>query len=140
MFKNKSETIIFVQLSFETWVIFSLSQKDIFTQLQKFSFIDLLSITKFETEEIEEIASHLNQNVITLYKSSKLLIFEVECFSHIIFKSSFSIQIPSSETTIFLIHHSSISIIIFVAPASKEFSTNSFTTETGLSTTSHADI
>ncbi|MDR1988504.1 MAG: hypothetical protein LBQ24_07475 [Candidatus Peribacteria bacterium] len=101
---------------------------------------DFVSIFIFATEEIEEIASHLKPKVITLYKSSKLFIFEVECFSQIIFKSSFSIQKPLSETTIFFIHHSSISTIIFVAPASTEFSINSFTIETGLSTTSQAEI
>jgi hypothetical protein len=75
-----------------------------------------------------------------LYKSSRFFIFEVECFSQSKFKSCFSIQNPSSVMIIFLIHHSKISTFIFVAPASIEFSTNSFTTEIGLSTTSQAAI
>jgi hypothetical protein len=75
-----------------------------------------------------------------LYKSSRVFILEVECFSQSKFKSCFSIQNPLSLTIIFFIHHSKISIFIFVEAASIEFSINSFTTETGLSTTSQAAI
>ncbi|MDR1945507.1 MAG: hypothetical protein LBQ59_05720, partial [Candidatus Peribacteria bacterium] len=75
----------------------------------------------FETEEIDEIASHLNQKVRTLYKSSRFFIFDVECFSQSKFKSSFSIQNPLSVIIIFFIHHSKISTFILVDPASIEF-------------------
>jgi len=108
--------------------------------LQKVSFLFLLWISTFETDDIDAIASHLNQKVITLYKSSKFFILEVECFSHIIFKSCFSIHSQSSLITIWLIHQFSISTFIFFAFASIEFSTNSFITEAGLSTTSQAAI
>jgi hypothetical protein len=75
-----------------------------------------------------------------LYKSSKFFILEVECFSQSKFKSSFSIQNPLSLIIISFIHHSKISTFIFVEVASIEFSINSFTIETGLSTTSQAAI
>jgi hypothetical protein len=61
-------------------------------------------------------------------------------FSKIIFKSSYSIHSQSSLTIISSIHHCFNSTFIEDAPASIEFSTSSFTTETGLSTTSQAAI
>jgi hypothetical protein len=103
-------------------------------------FLNFVCISIFETEEIEAIASHLNQKVKTLYKSSRVFIFEVEYFSQINFKSSSSIPNQSSLIIIFFVHQSKISTFIFVALASIEFSTSSFTTEAGLSTTSQAAI
>jgi len=100
----------------------------------------LLWICIFVTEEIEAIASHLNQKVITLYKSSIFFIFEVECFSQIIYKSSFSIHSQSSLIIILVVHPFLISIFILFAFASIEFSSSSFIIETGLSITSHAAI
>jgi hypothetical protein len=64
----------------------------------------------------------------------------VEYFSAITFKSSFSIPVQSSVTIISSIQPFVISTFIFSAFASIEFSTNSFTTEKGLSTTSQAAI
>gem|GEM_PF-6421949 len=55
-------------------------------------------------------------------------------------KSSFIIPLQLSLTIILSIHQFSISIFILLAPESIEFSNNSFTTETGLSTTSQAEI
>jgi hypothetical protein len=75
-----------------------------------------------------------------LYKSDKDLIFEVVYFSRQISKSSLDIHTQSSDTIIDFFHHFNISIFIFLAQASIEFSTNSFTTEAGLSTTSQAEI
>jgi hypothetical protein len=100
----------------------------------------LVKICISETEEIEAIASHLNQKVKILYKSSIFFIFEVEYFSAIFSKSSFSIQVQLSVIIIFSIHQFIISIFMFVAFASIEFSINSFTTEKGFSTTSQAAI
>jgi hypothetical protein len=97
-------------------------------------------IVNFETDEIDASASPLNQKVITLYKSSKLLIFEVVYLSIEMNKSSFSIHSQSSKTSIYDFHQSFISIFIFLLQASIEFSTNSFTTDKGLSTTSQAAI
>jgi len=138
--KNKSSTIIFVQFSYAIFSISVLFKSRIFIVFQKFSITLLLIICIFDTDEIEAIASHLNQKVMTLYKSSKFLILDVECFSQIISKSSLSIQIQSSLIIIFFVHHSVISIFMFFAPASIEFSSISFMTETCFSTTSHLSI
>jgi len=100
----------------------------------------LLIISISETDEIEAIASHLKPKVITLYRSDKSFILLVEYFSTTKGKSSFSIPIQSSVITILSIHHPSISILTFSAPASIEFSSNSLITDTGLSTTSQAAI
>jgi hypothetical protein len=97
-------------------------------------------ILNFDTEEILERASHLKPKVIILYKSSSVLIFEVVYFSRTIFKSSLSIHSQLSVMIISSIHQLIISILIWLEPASIEFSTNSFTTESGLSTTSQAAI
>gem|GEM_PF-2121258 len=53
-------------------------------------------ILNLETDEIEAKASHLNQKVITLYRSSIFLIFEVVYLSIHISKSSFEIHSQSS--------------------------------------------
>jgi hypothetical protein len=97
-------------------------------------------ILNFDTDETDAKASHLNQNVIILCKSSRFFIFDVVCFSVRIFKSSFSIQLQLSLIIISLIPPNFISTFILVLRASILFSTSSFTTETGLSTTSHAEI
>jgi hypothetical protein len=97
-------------------------------------------IVVFETELIEERASHLKPKVIILYKSSIDFILEVVYFSNTIFKSSYSIHSQLSLTIISFIHPSFNSTFIEFAWASIEFSTSSFTTEIGLSTTSQAAI
>jgi spore maturation protein CgeB len=93
-----------------------------------------------ETEDIEDIASHLKPKVIILYKSSKPLILLVEYFSTTSSKSSLFIHSQLSLTKILSIHPFSISIVILELQASILFSINSFITETGLSTTSQAAI
>jgi hypothetical protein len=105
-----------------------------------FSLILFEIIFISDTDDIDAIASHLNQNVIILYKSFRFLIFDVEYFSITKGKSSLSIHSPLSDIIILLIHHSSISIFILSALASIEFSISSFITDTGLSTTSQAAI
>jgi hypothetical protein len=97
-------------------------------------------ILNFETDDIDAKASHLNQKVITLCKSSRFFIFEVVCFSVSIIKSSFSIPTQLSLIIISSIQPEVISTFILVLQASILFSTSSLTTETGLSTTSQADI
>jgi hypothetical protein len=97
-------------------------------------------ILNFETDDIEAKASHLNQKVITLCKSSRFFIFDVVCFSVSIIKSSFSIPFQLSLIIISSIQPIFISTFILVLFASILFSTSSLTTETGLSTTSQADI
>jgi len=92
------------------------------------------------TLDIEARASHLKPKVITLYKSSRFFIFEVVYFSITKPKSSFSIPSQLSVTIISSIPPFLISTFTLVAQASIEFSTNSFTTEKGLSTTSQAAI
>ncbi|MDP2396238.1 MAG: hypothetical protein Q8S84_08080 [bacterium] len=68
------------------------------------------------------------------------MIFDVEYFSITRGKSSLSIHSQLSVIIILSIHQFSISIFIYVAHASILFSTNSFTTDAGLSTTSQAAI
>jgi hypothetical protein len=97
-------------------------------------------IVVFETELIEERASHLKPKVIILYKSFKFFILLVEYFSTTNSKSFFSIHSQSSLIIILSIHQFIISIITFSAQASILFSINSFITDTGLSTTSQAAI
>jgi hypothetical protein len=93
-----------------------------------------------ETDDMAEIASHLNQKVIILYKSLRFLILLVEYFSITRGRSSFSIHSQLSVIMILSIQPFSISIIILSALASILFSTNSLTTDIGLSTTSQAAI
>ena len=85
-------------------------------------------------------ASPLKPIVCILYKSSTFSILLVECLIKARLTSSLFIPLPLSETDIFLLPPSYILIMIFVAPASIEFSTSSLTTETGLSITSPAAI
>jgi hypothetical protein len=67
---------------------------------------------KLETEEIEARASHLNQKVIILCRSSTVFIFEVEYFSSTKGKSSTSIHSQLSIITISSIHPFFISTFI----------------------------
>ena len=110
------------------------------TEYQKLSDDILDCILNWLTDEIDDKASPRKPNVITWYKSSKFLILEVEYFFVAKSKSSFAIPLQLSVIIISEIHHSVISIVIVSAQASIEFSTNSFITETGLSTTSPAAI
>jgi len=138
--KNKFFTIIFVPFS---EAIFQNSQPSHQIDSKKDQNSDLFFfdiILKFDTDEILERASHLNPKVIILYKSSSVLIFEVVYFSRTIFKSSLSIHSQLSVIIISSIPQFSTSTFTIVAQASIEFSTNSFTTDKGLSTTSQAAI
>ena len=85
-------------------------------------------------------ASPLNPIDLTVSKSSAFLIFEVACLSNAISISSGAIPFPLSVILIYEIPPFFISTVIAVAPASIEFSINSFTTEAGLSITSPAAI
>jgi hypothetical protein len=102
------------------------------------SFFDIISI--FDIDDIEERASHLKPKVITLYKSFRFFIFEVEYFSSANSISSLFIQSQSSVITICFIQPSFISIFMLEAFASILFSINSFTIDSGLSITSQAAI
>ena len=140
MLKNKFWTIIFVQTSAQISFISSFSHHNIFSKCQDSESLVFEIICIFETDEIEAIASPLKPKVITLYKSSKFFIFEVEYFSAITSKSLFSIPVQLSVIIISSIHPLTISTFMLFAFASIEFSTNSFTTEKGFSTTSQAAI
>jgi hypothetical protein len=112
----------------------------IFIELQEMSQDVFDCISNLLTEEIDDIASQRKPKVITLYKSSRFLIFDVEYFSATKGRSSFSIPEPLSVIIISAIHHSEISTVTSLAHASIEFSISSLITETGLSTTSQAAI
>ena len=92
------------------------------------------------TELILGKASPLNPMLATCSKSCKLAILLVACLDKAKGKSSLSMPQPSSLILINLAPPCSISIKICCAPASKQFSTNSLTTEEGRSTTSPAAI
>ena len=93
-----------------------------------------------DTEAIDGSASPRKPNVATLSKSSASLIFDVACRSKASMASSRTMPHPLSTTWISLLPPASTLILIRAAPASSEFSSNSFTTEAGRSTTSPAAI
>ncbi len=93
-----------------------------------------------ETLAIAGMASPLNPSVKICAKSYSVLILLVACLSKLFFKSLKSMPIPLSVTFISFKPLSSISISIFVAPASIAFSMISFNALAGLVTTSPAAI
>ena len=93
-----------------------------------------------ETEAMEGIASPLKPKVWILKRSYSFLILDVAWREKQSFASSRDIPQPSSSIIISFTPLSIKVIDIFLAPASIAFSTSSFTTEEGLSTTSPAAI
>ena len=89
---------------------------------------------------MEANASPRNPKLCTDSRSSRSLILLVACRLNERGKSSFSIPKPLSRIRINFTPPCSTSTSIRVAPASKLFSTNSFTTLAGRSTTSPAAI
>ena len=85
-------------------------------------------------------ASPRNPSVLISVKSSAWRILLVACGKNAVFKSSFSMPQPLSTTLISSRPAFTTVISTLVAPASMAFSTSSFTTEAGRSTTSPADI
>src|ERR1700687_3591252 len=85
-------------------------------------------------------ASPLKPNVDTPTRSDAFLILDVPCRASASGTSSADMPAPSSLTRTSLRPPSSSAISIAVAPASMEFSTSSFTTDDGRSTTSPAAI
>ena len=85
-------------------------------------------------------ASPLNPRVKSEFKSSEEEILLVQCLLKAFSTWSFSIPFPLSVTRIKLLPPFLISIVISSAPASIEFSTNSFTIDFGFSITSPAAI
>ena len=103
------------------------------------SFV-LETISTFAIAAILAKASPLKPIDVTLVISSATLILLVACLSKAISISSSAIPLPLSEILMKEIPPFFISTVIFVAPASIEFSTISLTTEAGLSITSPAAI
>ena len=97
-------------------------------------------IFTFDTEAIDGRASPLNPKVLMENISSDVFILLVAWGRKAFFTSSGWIPSPSSIILIRVVPPSSISIVMFFEFASILFSTNSFTTEEGLSTTSPAAI
>ena len=93
-----------------------------------------------EIAEILAKASPLNPLDFILNKSFAFDIFDVVCLLKHIETSLFDIPTPLSITCIIVLPASLIKIFISFALASIEFSSNSFTTEAGLCTTSPAAI
>ena len=94
----------------------------------------------FATELILGSASPRKPILTTCSKSCRVNILLVACLDKARGKSSLTMPQPLSLILINLAPPCSISILICVAPASKQFSINSLTTEEGLSTTSPAAI
>jgi len=93
-----------------------------------------------DTEAIDGKASPLKPKVLILNKSKEEEILLVAWRLNANKASSRSIPHPSSSTVIFFLPASTIETLICLAPASIEFSTSSFRTLLGLSTTSPAAI
>ena len=93
-----------------------------------------------DTAAIEGRASPLKPREDIFHKSSSVYNLLVACLWKANGASSLFIPIPLSVTIISRIPASFKSILIFVALASTEFSTNSFTIDTTFSTTSPAAI
>ena len=103
------------------------------------SFVFEINVV-FEIADMLAKASPLNPMVYVVSKSSISLILLVACLSNAIGMSSLDMPFPLSETFINPFPPFFISIDTDVAPASIEFSTNSFTTFAGFSITSPAAI
>jgi len=97
-------------------------------------------ISTLETAAMLESASPRNPKECTHIRSSALRILLVECRKKASGTSSFGIPHPLSVMRIREMPPSLISTVMADAPASMAFSTSSFTTELGRSTTSPAAI
>ncbi len=95
---------------------------------------------KRDTEVIDASASPRKPMLATRVRSSKLAILLVACAAKASGNSSHGMPAPSSRTRISRAPPCAMSISIFVAPASRLFSTSSFTTDAGRSITSPAAI
>ena len=95
---------------------------------------------KRETDAIDGIASPRKPRVSIISMSSTSRIFDVACRSSESTASSRDIPHPSSSTDASLRPPCEITTFIDFAPASSAFSTSSFTTLAGRSTTSPAAI
>ena len=93
-----------------------------------------------DTDAIDGIASPLKPRVSMFSMSSTSRIFEVACLSSERRASSFVIPQPSSRTETSLRPPCAMETLMLAAPASTAFSTSSFTTDAGRSTTSPAAI
>jgi len=100
----------------------------------------LVLSSSIETEAILGKASPRNPNVRIRNKSCSVLILLVACLLKAVKQSSEAMPSPLSNIRIFESPASSSSISITVLFASIAFSTSSFTTEAGRSTTSPAAI
>ena len=95
---------------------------------------------KRDTELILANASPLKPKLKMASRSSRSAILLVACRANARLNSSFGMPQPLSRMRIKFAPPFSISIWILFAPASRLFSTNSFTTDAGRSTTSPAAI
>ena len=94
----------------------------------------------WDTALILDSASPLNPSDDMPRRSAAVFILLVECRKNATLTSSLWIPHPLSVTLISVMPPSFISTVMALAPASMAFSTNSFTTDEGLSTTSPAAI
>ncbi len=104
------------------------------------SSLVLVITSTFETAAMLAKASPRKPNVKREFKSSEEEILLVQCLLNALSTWSFSIPLPLSVIRIKLLPPFFISTVISSAPASIEFSTNSFTIDFGLSITSPAAI
>ena len=138
--KNKSLTSITEPLFIPISVNDTFSPASRIISLPKSHSEGLLLKVNLDTEAIDGKASPLKPKVFIEYISSTVFILDVACGKKAFSISKLWTPEPSSMTLISAIPPSSISIVIFLEPASIEFSTSSLTTEEGRSTTSPAAI
>ena len=99
-----------------------------------------VSKVKLETEAILGNASPRKPKVFKVIRSSALTILLVACLRTASLAFSSLIPLPLSTTRMYSVPPAKMVTSILSEPASSAFSTNSFTTEAGFSTTSPAAI
>ena len=138
--KNKFVTSIIVPTVLETSFLTFITPSSTSIKFPYRKSLVLDVMRRFETDAIDARASPRKPNVLILNKSVTSFIFEVACFSTHKTMSLGPMPRPLSLTLIKDLPPSTISMCILVAPASKEFSISSLTTDTGPSITSPAAI
>ena len=112
----------------------------ILTKVPNSSSLRLVFISTCAIAAMEARASPLKPKLLRRNKSSAILIFEVACLSQHMRASVTLMPRPLSMVWMSKIPPSLTMSLMSVAPASKEFSKSSLTTEAGLCTTSPAAI
>ena len=138
--KNRFSTITVVPVLPPLAVTSVFSPPSIWTEVANSSLSGRVSSVKLETEAILGKASPRKPKVFRLSKSSAFVSLLVAWRNTAILASASLMPQPLSVTLIYSVPPAKIVTSILSAPASSAFSTNSFTTDAGFSTTSPAAI